>query len=351
MTMSGQTQGVFYDYDGDIQYKITYYSDEQRFTIFKQFYDENGKYRRLTMRRVDINDYDRDLDKLKRYIREELIGKDSRGNNEAEEKPLKGDIHSEANEASGSKSEQLKILFAEWENAQENEPNSLWKITNGGNKNIGKAHFRRDGIIDENIYKNETRKVLFISAEADDNDYSARTREKTDTIKDYLEYHRTGKDDWNGKMREHLAEIYKVICGIGRNDLPNNEAVLHFAVMDINKRGGGSDIKSGNHIKEYCRYYANYIRREIEIIDPDIVAIIGTNLYDMQLHSLFLGAESKGGGKYFFNLKGKLVPILRLYQTSYYQGQNEPLPGYNENRIIGKQAAKCAEELERFGIR
>lgn len=349
--MSGQTKGVFYEYDGDIQYKITYYCDERRFRIFKQFHDENGKYRRLVVRKVDITDYDRDLNELKLYIRVELMGNSGRDHSKAEVKTGTGNTHSDENEVSDSKTEKLQKLFAEWENAQENEPDSSWKITNGGNRNIGKAHFRKDGIIDESVFEKETRKVLFISAEANDNDYSARISEITDTVQDYLKYHRTRKDDWKGKMRERLAEIYKVICGIGRNDLPNNEAVLHFAVMDINKRGGGSDIKSGNHIKEYCRYYANYIRREIEIIDPDIVAIIGTNLYDMRLHSLFLGAESKGGGKYFFNLKGKLVPILRLYQTSYYQGQNEPLPGYNENRIIGKQAAKCAEELERFGIR
>jgi NAD(P)-dependent dehydrogenase (short-subunit alcohol dehydrogenase family) len=67
--------------------------------------------------------------------------------------------------------------------------------------------------------------------------------------------------------------------------------------------------------------------------------------------AFFERAVKKDGDRYFFDLEGKQVPILRLYQTCYYQGQNEPLPGYEDNLIIGKQAAKCVEELKRFGLR
>ena len=351
MRKNGQTEGVYYEHDGDIQYKITYYKAGGRFKIFKEFHDEDGEYHRFTMKNLKIVDYDKDLEELKRYIHEGLIGKDFRGKVRAEEKRQIKKESPAVEKASCPEARELEDLFAAWENAQKNEPDSLWKRTNGGNKNIGKAHFRRDGIIDEYVFRNEAVKILFISAEANDNDYSALTEERTDSVKDYLEYHRTGKDDWNGKMRERLAEIYKVICGVERESLSNKDAVLHFAVMDINKRGGGPNIKKGAHIKEYCRYYADYIRREIELIDPDIVAMIGTKLYDMQLHSLYLGAVKKSGDRYFFDLKGKQVPILRLYQTCYFQGQNEPLPGYEDNLTIGKQAAKCVEELKRFGLR
>ncbi len=64
-----------------------------------------------------------------------------------------------------SKSEQLEQLFLKWELAQENESDSLWQLTKGGN-NITKSHFRRDGIIDEAVFAKETRKTLFISNEA-----------------------------------------------------------------------------------------------------------------------------------------------------------------------------------------
>ena len=55
-----------------------------------------------------------------------------------------------------SKSEQLEQLFIEWEYAQENEPDSSWKLTQGG-ENITKSHFRRDGIIDEAVFSKEKR--------------------------------------------------------------------------------------------------------------------------------------------------------------------------------------------------
>lgn len=243
----------------------------------------------------------------------------------------------------------LESLFIEWEKAQQNEPDWLWEITNGGNHNIGKNHFRRDGIIDEDTFRNERVKVLFISSEANDNDYSAAVHEKMNTVEDYRKYYRTGIDDWEGQMRVRIAEMYKLICGIERKSLANNEAANRFAVMDINKRGGGSSIKGGKHLNAYCRYYAPFIRKEIEIIDPDIVAIIGKNLYHLDFHRRYLGAIEEDR-KCYFELNGKRVPILSLYQTSVFQGKEEPLPGYEDDRIIGKQATVCAKELKRFGI-
>ncbi len=191
--------------------------------------------------------------------------------------------------------------------------------------------------------------MLFLSAEANDDKYNAATNKNPNTVNDYLEYNRTGHEDWKGRMREHLAEMYKVICRIDRNSMTNPEAALHFSVMDINKRGGRSNMDKGAHIKEYCKRYADFIRSEIDIISPDVVAIAGTSLYDMRLHTMCLGAI-ESNGKCFFLIGGKKVPILSLWQPCYYQGKCEPAEGYTDNRTIGKQAARCLAEMERFGI-
>ena len=82
-----------------------------------------------------------------------------------------------------SKSEQLEQLFMEWEYAQENESDFSWERTRGG-KNITKSHFRRDGIIDEAVFSKEKRKVLFISNEANDDEYSAKSNPKPSNIDD-----------------------------------------------------------------------------------------------------------------------------------------------------------------------
>ena len=360
----------------NIGYKIIYRTSKDRYEIWTQYKDKNGKLRRNRVTYDEAIRREHDLESLTDYVRVHLVGKhirfydddckqsgDKNGKSEEKvpalilstnpkeketpttEKPdLKIDI------LPGSKAEQLEQLFLEWENAQKNEPDTIWKLTNGGNTNITKEHFRRDGIIDETTYEKENVKVLFISAEANDNEYSALTNSRPNSVDDYREYHFTGNETWKGRMRERLAELYKVISGTERGEMSNPEAAMHFAIMDINKRGGGPEIKGGKHLKAYCKHYAGYIRREIEIIDPDIVAIVGTNLYDMGLHKSFLGAFSSNGNCYF-DLKGKKVPILSLWQTSYYQGKNEPLAGYEDNRIIGKQAERCISELKRFELR
>lgn len=136
--------------------------------------------------------------------------------------------------------------------------------------------------------------------------------------------------------------------GIGRMEMSDADAALHYAVMDLNKRGGGSDLKSAAHIEEYCKYYQNFIKREIEIINPDVVVWLGTKTYDMELHSKYLDAECEKDKRYFI-IDHKKVPILRMWHTSYYRGHIEPLPGYS-NRIVGKLCAKCLEELEKYNI-
>ena len=321
------------DPETNIGYKIIYRASKDRYEIWAQYKDGQGILHRNRVTYDEAIRRERHLFGLIEYVKEYLVGKHIRFYNE--------DI---------KKTSQLEQLFLEWENAQKNEPDAVWKLTNGGNANITREHFRRDGIIDEATYDNEKVKVLFISAEANDNSYSALTNSHPNSIYDYREFHFTGKETWKGRMRERLAELYKVISGIERNSMSNPEAVMHFAIMDINKRGGGPEIKGGKHLKAYCRYYAKYIRKEIEIINPDIVAIIGTNLYDMDLHRTYLGAFSENERSYF-NLFGKKVPILSLWQTSYYQGKTEPLAGYEDNRIIGKQAQRCISELKRFGLR
>lgn len=247
----------------------------------------------------------------------------------------------------GNKTDQLMTLFEQWMAEQDREPSYSWARTRGG-KNITKSHFRKDGIIDEETFSAEKRKVLFISNEANDDEYSAKMIVNPSSVADYRRYYETGHDDWLGKMRERTSALYKVIAGIGIDEMPDSDAALHYAVMDINKRGGGAQVRSAAHIEAYCEYYKKYIRREIEIIDPDVVVWIGTKTYDMELPAKYLGAIRSGDKRYFV-IGRKEIPILRMWHTSFYQGKIDPLPGYS-NRIIGKLCAKCKEEMNRYEL-
>ena len=364
-----------------IGYKIIHVTPDDTYQIWTQYHNKGRKPSRNRVRTDEAIRLEKDLAALIKYVEEELVGKHYKfyeygvfipnigksftPHASARQEKIKeksgsfreGSIDTKrlkiAAESTvenlGSKSEQLEKLFKVWEKAQAEEPDDIWMQTRGNSRNITKEHFRRDGIIHERTFEKEKTKILFISAEADDDEYSAATNKTPNTVNDYLYFNLTGNDDWGGKMRLRLAEIYKVISQIERNSMPNAEAALHFAVMDLNKRGGRSRIDDGKHIQAYCRRYADFICKEIEIISPDVVAFIGINLYKMGLHTDYLGAVDEGG-KCFFLMNDRKIPILSLYQTSYFQGKGEVAAGYEDNRVIGKQVSRCLSEMKRFDM-
>ena len=364
-----------------IGYKIVYVTPDDTYQIWTQYHYKGGKLLRNRVRTDEAIRLEKDLAALIKYVEEGIVGKhykfyedgvfipyigksftphasasqekikekaDSFREESIDTKRLKN-VEESAVESVDSKSEQLEKLFMVWEKAQAEEPDDIWMLTRGNSRNITKEHFRRDGIIHEHTFEKEKRKILFISAEANDDEYSAAANKKPTTVEDYLFYNLTSNDNWKGQMRLRLAEIYKVISQTERNSMSNPEAALHFAVMDLNKRGGRSTIHKGKHIQAYCKRYADFIRKEIEIISPDVVAFIGINLYNMGIHTNYLGAVDESG-KCFFFINNRKVPILSLYQTSYYQGRGEVAAGYEDDRVIGKQVSRCLSEMKRLDM-
>ena len=343
-----------------IRYKIIYRSSSDRYEIWTQFCDGAGKLHRNRITFAEAIAVESDKDKTIAYVNEYLVENHINiyTNNEVnnkrttrrcnQNKPV-DTVSVPVRTYEKHNCKDLEQLFTIWQNVQSEELDEIWRLTKGKAENISKAHFRRDGIIDESIYRGEKHKILFISSEANDDEYSAKDNKFPSTVDDYLSYHISRHDDWKGKMRERLSEIYKVLSHTDRNSMANSDAALHFAVMDINKRGGGSLVGNDNHIENYCKQYSSFIREEIEIINPDIVAIIGSNLFNMNLHGKYLGAIKEEGKDYFI-IDSKKIPILSLWQTSYYQGQCEIAKGYDDNKIIGKQVTKALEEMKRYGL-
>lgn len=343
-----------------IRYKIIYRSSAKRYEIWTQYKDESGKLRRNRITFAEALEVETDKDKTIAFVNDVLVAKHVNiyaGDDLSRtvKRPRKQNNKKKAivscmpKEYEKHDCRNLEELFVLWQKAQSQEPEEIWERTKGSAVNITKDHFRRDGIIDDEVYRKEKVKILFISSEANDDKYSAKNESTPSTVEDYRRYHASRHDDWKGKMRERLCEIYKVLSHTERNSLANPDAALHFAVMDVNKRGGGALIGKDNHIETYCKQYASFIREEIEIINPDVVGIIGANLFNMDLHGKYLGAVKEAGRSYF-KLNNKEVPILSLWQTSYFQGQYDVAPGYEDNRIIGKQVARALEEMRRFGI-
>lgn len=243
-----------------------------------------------------------------------------------------------------SKCATLEDLFEMWKEEQINESEGDWKITKGQTENIKKGTFCIDGIIDMDHYQKQNVKVLFITNEANADGY---TKDKpANRICDFIEYYDRGQDCWRGKMRERICALYMTITG--QFDVAPQTVAKDFAFMNLNKRGGTNYVKDGKHIDKYCSIYAPFIKREIELIDPDIIVWLGANTFDMDIHTKYLGAVKKKE-KVFMVLHGEQVPIIRMWHTSATRINYRKSDKF-DNKIIAKLAAKLADEMKKYYI-
>ena len=248
------------------------------------------------------------------------------------------------------KTELLEELFAKWESAQLDESEDSCKRTINGD-NIKKHFFERDGIISEADYERERIKVLFVAAEANINKHIGEGPDgKSDYREEFRAYHDdlSGKDEWKGKMKERLSSLYGYMTS--QIHVPPHSLANKYAILDLNKRGGEEKIGSGAHIVEYVKLYCPFIKKEIEIIDPDIIVWIGTNTYKLGIPEL-LGAYWDRESLYL-KVGGRPIPIINVWQTSYYQARIEPLSSEEcgtNNRIIRKLCAKAKLEIDKLG--
>ena len=64
-------------------------------------------------------------------------------------------------------------------------------------------------------------------------EYSAKDNNSPSTVDDYISYHVSRHDDWKGKMRERLSELYKVLSHTDRKKpgkpiLPADNSLFSF---------------------------------------------------------------------------------------------------------------------------
>ncbi len=156
-----------------------------------------------------------------------------------------------------SKSEELNILFEIWKNKDiKGEINH-------------KDKFIQDGIVDEKKWLECEKKILFILKEAYD-----KTGEGYDLTK-WLREEAPRKRPW--------GRIARLIYGISNSsdryiekykykltDEEHREMLGSIAVMNIKKSSGNSESNYEN-IEKYAEYDSSELRKEFEIIDPDII--------------------------------------------------------------------------------
>lgn len=195
--------------------------------------------------------------------------------------------------------------------------------------------FIRDGIIDPLKFSQQKTKVLFISNESNIDGYYATNRTEYDLRKEFLEYIDKKHDDWKGKLRERVSSLYQVVI----NDYSKKpyEVADCFAFINLNKTGGGNNID--NRILAFCDCYGEFIKSEIDIINPDIIIWLGCNTLDNEEIRKKCGVDYKGN-RYSIGD----IPVVRMWHTSC-QCKGDLL-GKFDNKIIDKLACKLYKELK-----
>jgi hypothetical protein len=147
------------------------------------------------------------------------------------------------------KTAELNELFKEWENETEGY----------------KDHFVRDGIINEESWKNATHKILYITKEPNNNKQEAG---------DYREWWKT---DVKFGFGMRLAEWTHAINNISQpfDEIKNKshkDILQQVALMNI-KKTGGVGMSDGGVIRDECIKCKKHIVKQIDIIDPDIIIL------------------------------------------------------------------------------
>lgn len=223
-----------------------------------------------------------------------------------------------------SKTEELNELFEEWIENQKD------KIEKG--KKLHKF-FAKDGIICEEEYRKSGTRILFILKEPNimkdliDENYDDDQRIFYNDFFNNKFYDEINIEDGNRelkairndtlikrgilevkeneneknyyypfdnipvKQKEKIARMAEYIINRkitdNYDDLKN--ALKQVAFMNLNKSGGYADSDK-NYFLSYCEKFSSNICKEIEIIDPQIIVLIGAKSY-------------KNGDKYLLNKK------------------------------------------------
>ena len=148
-----------------------------------------------------------------------------------------------------SKTDQLNNLFTIWEKKHESY----------------RSGFKRDGIVDEYLFTKTKTKILYITKEPNDPKQSAG---------DYREWWKEGvKYSFSHRIAEWsygLLNNFPQYDDIRKNNKLINESILKIAFMNI-KKSGGTGSSNYDIIMEHLEMNKEYIKEEIQIIDPDII--------------------------------------------------------------------------------
>lgn len=188
--------------------------------------------------------------------------------------------------------EQLNTLFQKWETRVDGYQNS----------------FKKDGVIDEDLYSEAKPKILFITKEPNDPEQKAG---------DYREWWKEGlKYSFSLRITEWAYGIFNQFppYDIIKGDVPKlNRSIQSIAFLNIKKIGGKGTSKEKD-ILSHLEQCNDLIHKEIDIINPDII-ITGITWKSVR-KELFQNIEWKESGYSIAISKFNNSKVVDFYHPS-----------------------------------
>lgn len=259
----------------------------------------------------------------------------------------------------------LDELFELWKEAQTVEEGweetTLVKDTWTRRDKLRK-YFTADGIIDSKAYQNAHCKVLVVLKEPNVSDnkpddyfntpgdhrvwYNEFVNGKYDVASGKVMFENkvadnpTGQKELIGRMTYLLDEYFdnKNADGICPTVKQIQEALRATAVMNLNKRGGDKELRDKDCFKNYCKKYAQFIKHEIELINPDVV--------------IWCVPEISNPEQDFDILSEKvIIPMLHTARATYIPNDDKDLPfsGNELSEYCDKMRDMNHDEYMKFG--
>lgn len=167
----------------------------------------------------------------------------------------------------------LETLKREWKVAQKKEAYQSVVGKFGLTKNRDRESFSDDGYLGLKEEFCKGSKVLFVLREAN---CGEKKEESYFWFRDDIV---NGKpDNSNGILARRILKIYAHIWGKENNATSNKINIQDLraaAYMNLNKRGG-KNVVDHRYLKYYVWMYQEFIRKEIELINPEIIICGGT---------------------------------------------------------------------------
>lgn len=163
---------------------------------------------------------------------------------------------------------------------------TCWKNKQSSEECDNKDSFVPDGIICEEEYGKRAPRILFVSKESN-LDPASKERESTGNTDCFWlqKWVNSGKSSAETGSGTKYINVLAILCNAvlsGKKDASKKgwDVLKNCAYININKRGGHSSCDD-NSLAAYANDYQKYIRKQIELIDPDVIVCCSETAYNL----------------------------------------------------------------------